>query len=82
MLFRSYIPIELNEKQSKVVCELAHRNSNAIVYWHLDENYVGTTQGIHQLGLNPTKGQHQLTIVDEYGETLMINFEILSTKQK
>ena len=64
-----------------MVCELAHRTAGTIVYWHLDESYIGTTQGIHQMGLNPTKGKHELTVIDENGETLMINFEILSTKQ-
>lgn len=76
-----YIPVDLNEEQGKAVFELAHRNPQAIVYWHLDDNYIGTTQHIHQMGLNPAKGKHLLTLVDEQGETLSLTFEVLSEKK-
>jgi penicillin-binding protein 1C len=68
----------LNEEQSRAVFELAHRNPQTLVYWHLDDVFAGTTQNIHQLGLNPSKGKHILTLVDENGETLSLTFEVLS----
>ncbi|MFL5751777.1 MAG: penicillin-binding protein 1C [Bacteroidia bacterium] len=78
---RIYVPIDLNSEQSKAVFELAHRNPQAIVYWHLDEVFIGSTQNIHQMGLNPAKGKHLLTLVDEQGETLSLTFEVLSEKK-
>ena len=60
---------------------MAHRNSNSIVFWHIDGELVGTTRDIHQLGLNPTKGKHMLSLSDNTGETLNIPFEVVSEKK-
>ena len=76
-LKKIYVPIELDGKKGKCVFELAHRRSNAIIYWHLDNDYVGETKGIHQMGLSPDAGIHTLTCVDENGETLVQKFEIV-----
>ncbi len=76
-----YIPVDLDGKQGSVVFDLAHRLPSNQVFWHLDENFVGTTQQIHQLALSPNKGKHKLTVVDEAGETISINFEVVSDKK-
>ena len=73
-----FIPRELNGNEGKIIFELAHRNPNTVVYWHLDGNFVGTTKGSHNLILNPRKGKHFLTLVDENGETINSYFDIIS----
>ncbi len=74
---RLYIPRELDGTEGKVVFEIAHRVPDTKVYWHLDGRYFGETQHQHQMGLQPAKGEHQLTLVDENGEVLEHTFEIL-----
>ncbi len=32
---------------------------------------------IHRMELNPTPGTHKMTLVDDMGETLSFNFEIM-----
>ena len=76
-----YIPYELSGEQGKTVFEIAHRQSNSIVFWHIDGELIGTTRDIHQLGLNPTKGKHMLSLTDNTGETLTIPFEVVSEKK-
>ena len=73
-----FIPRELNGNEGKIIFELAHRNPNTVVYWHLDGNFVGSTKGSHNLILNPRKGKHFLTLVDENGETINSYFDIIS----
>jgi penicillin-binding protein 1C len=73
-----FIPRELNGVVGKVVFELAHRNPDAVVFWHLDGNFVGSTKGNHNLPLNPPQGKHFLTIMDENGETLNYTFHVIS----
>jgi penicillin-binding protein 1C len=73
-----YIPNELGGKRGKIVFELAHRETDAIVYWHLDENYMGETSRIHQMEFSPGPGRHTLTLVDENGEYLSRQFTVLS----
>lgn len=76
-----YIPYELSGEQGKTVFEIAHRQPSNTVFWHLDGALVGTTRDIHQLGLNPTKGKHMLSLSDNTGETLNIPFEVVSEKK-
>ncbi|HYI78826.1 MAG TPA: penicillin-binding protein 1C [Chryseolinea sp.] len=73
-----FIPRELNGTGGKIIFELAHRNPNTIVYWHLDGNFVGATKGSHNLVLHPPQGKHSLTLVDEHGETINSYFDIIS----
>ncbi|OQX97831.1 MAG: penicillin-binding protein 1C [Bacteroidetes bacterium 4572_128] len=65
-----YIPVDLDGKKSEIVFSIAHKNENIKIFWHLDEKFIGTTQYIHQFGINAKKGNHILTLVDENGETL------------
>lgn len=73
-----YIPIDRDGKPGEIVFKLAHRNPETIVYWHLDETYIGSTQRFHEYGLNTAPGKHQLTLIDETGNELIYQFEILS----
>ncbi len=75
-----YVPIELDGAMGKTIFQVAHRKANTIIYWHLDGVYVGSTQNIHQMGLNPDEGIHILTLVDEEGESIVHKFEIVSKK--
>ncbi|MBB2147812.1 penicillin-binding protein 1C [Pedobacter gandavensis] len=76
-----YIPLELDGARGKVVFNVSHRNTNAKIYWHIDEAYVATTKNFHQLALSPTPGRHTLTLVDEDGERLVQSFTILSKEK-
>ena len=75
-----YIPIELDGKPGKIVFSLVHRNSNSSVFWHLDDEYLGITIGEHKLENRPGKGIHELTVVDEEGNSLTVTFEVYSEK--
>jgi penicillin-binding protein 1C len=73
-----FIPRELNGTNGKVVFELAHSDPAAVVYWHLDGNFIGTTTGKHNMPLNPPQGRHSLTIVDGNGEAINHSFSVIS----
>ncbi len=75
---RLYVPVDLDGKPGGTVFKVAHRTPQHVVYWHLDDHFIGTTVQIHQMALSPEKGFHQLTLVDENGETLTIRFEIMT----
>ena len=74
---RIYVPKEVTGQKGKTIFTATHTNTNAILFWHLDEAYIGTTKQFHQMALNPTPGLHTITIVDNEGETITRNFEIL-----
>ncbi len=72
-----YIPKEASGNKGNTIFTATHRNSNAKLFWHLDNQFIGITQQFHQIGFNPSKGKHILTIVDEAGNSVNRNFEIL-----
>jgi len=72
-----YVPIDLNGELSQTIFKAAHRNPDAIVYWHLNQTYLGTTTTFHEMALQPEVGEHLLVLVDEDGERLERKFEIL-----
>lgn len=70
------IPKQLDGRNGRIVFELAHRDPRSKVFWHLDETYVGETQNFHKQELSPSAGNHRLTVVDENGNSLSINFSV------
>ncbi|MFM9839717.1 MAG: penicillin-binding protein 1C [Cyclobacteriaceae bacterium] len=75
-----FIPRELEGNASSTVFEAAHQNPSAIIYWHLDGEFVGATSKSHRIAINPTLGNHVLTLVDGTGEVVKRQFQILSKK--
>lgn len=75
---RIFIPRDIDGRPGSSVFELAHRNPNTAVFWHLDGEYIGSTKKIHHIALNPTEGKHVLTVIDEQGEALERHFEVIS----
>jgi penicillin-binding protein 1C len=72
-----FIPVGLDGTREKVIFELTHRSHSATVYWHLDDEFIGSTQDIHQMELSPLAGKHVLTVMDETGDKLTQTFEVL-----
>ncbi|MDZ4668760.1 MAG: penicillin-binding protein 1C [bacterium] len=72
-----FVPKELDGKSSKCVFEVAHRNPETKIFWHLDNQFLGSSRNFHQMGLNPSAGKHVLTLIDQKGERLELPFEVL-----
>jgi penicillin-binding protein 1C len=72
-----FIPKELDGKLSRTVFKVAHRNPEMMIFWHLNNEYLGETKTFHQIELAPEAGVHQLTLVDEKGNRLVREFEII-----
>ncbi|MBN2535140.1 MAG: penicillin-binding protein 1C [Spirochaetales bacterium] len=72
-----YVPLELDGTPGKTVFEIAHRNPETTVFWHLDGEYLGETKTIHQMGVFPREGEHELVVVDEEGNVLTSYFTVV-----
>lgn len=78
---RVYIPVDLDLEREHLVFEAVHRDTDATLYWHLDDEFVSTTSRIHQLAVSPEPGWHRLTLVDAEGNRLERRFEVLGTSR-
>ncbi len=72
-----YVPVELDGETGSAVFKVAHRNPATLIYWHLDNHFIGTTAQIHQMALSPASGLHRLTLVDQNGERVVVGFEVI-----
>ncbi|TZF83654.1 penicillin-binding protein 1C [Pedobacter sp. BS3] len=72
-----YIPLEIDGSRGKLILSVAHRNPGITIYWHIDNQYIGSTRSFHQMAVSPPPGRHILTLVDENGERLVQTFTIL-----
>ncbi len=77
-----YVPIELSGKTGSTVFEVAHRIAETKIFWYIDDKYIGETKNFHQKSLNPSEGKHKLTLTDENGEQISIDFEIVKKETK
>jgi len=75
--FKIYVPIDQSGKRSNCIFKAAHKNSSVTIYWHMDGNYIGSTQKFHQLSLLPEKGLHVLELTDDSGESVKCKFEVI-----
>lgn len=71
-----YIPRQLDGSMKGVVFHLAHSSGNCRVFWHLDRQYIATTDRFHQLEICPEPGRHSVTAVDEQGNTVSVGIEV------
>jgi len=73
-----FIPTDLGGIRSKLVLRAVHREADAVLHWHLDGNYLASSQSPHQLALDIPPGEHELTLVDSDGQRLQRRFTVLS----
>ena len=73
-----FIPRDQTGELTRVIADVAHRNPAKKIYWHLDEEYIGTTRFIHQFEILAPSGKHVLTVVDEDGNMIRCGFTVIA----
>ncbi len=74
---RLRIPRELDGTKGEAVFRIAHHHPEATLFWHLDDQFVGSTRTFHEMAFSPLPGTHLLTVVDADGNRLTQSFDIL-----
>jgi penicillin-binding protein 1C len=76
---RIFIPRSLGGEMMSMLPEIAHRRRDAVIYWHLDNNYAGVTRHLHQIEVRVSAGEHVITAVDDEGSTVSRRFYCIGT---
>lgn len=73
---RIYLPRNLQGEWQAAVFQAEHRSREAKIFWHLDGQYLGTTEGTHEWEVQARPGMHKLVLVDDAGFTIerMVEF--------
>jgi penicillin-binding protein 1C len=74
---RIYIPVGLDGKRSRVVLNAVHRDPAAVLYWHLDDQYLGETKIFHEREASLDVGIHKLMVMDKSGYKLERRFRVI-----
>jgi len=72
------LPKTLEGNVSEVIFKVAYAE-NKILYWHLDDQFIGMTRYFHNMTLQPKAGEHVLTLVNEDGQQLQRWFKVSYT---
>lgn len=72
-----FVPKEISGEKGRTVFNVTTRNDQTKLFWSIDDVYIGETENFHQIAVNPSPGKHTLTVVDESGESVTRNFEIV-----
>ncbi len=64
------LPKDLGNSKTEIIFKLAHQRADSMVYWYLDETYIGTTESFHELINQAKSGEYVLTVVDDQGNRI------------
>lgn len=70
-------PRDYSGRLNPLVFELSHSQADALVFWHINDQYAGSSRGpFHQMRIFAEAGKHTITVVDENGSSLQRSFEL------
>jgi penicillin-binding protein 1C len=72
---------QLSGEKGKIVLQAAHSRPESIIYWHVDEQYIGKTHENHQMAYLPNPGNHTITLIDDEGYSLVVPFSVMSAEE-
>ena len=68
---------DLEGNQGEFVFEAAHQNPKEVLFWHLNDGYLGATETIHKQTCSPEVGSHILKVMDKSGNAVSIRFKVV-----
>jgi penicillin-binding protein 1C len=79
--FKIYLPTNESSLKNDLIMNATCNDNSAVLYWYLDQQYIGESKRYHQMAVKPTAGKHVLLITDEKGKSLETKFEIVDKKR-
>jgi penicillin-binding protein 1C len=71
-----YLPKGLDEVVNDLVLKVAYNTPEKTLFWYIDNQFIKTTTSIHELAIQPKKGTHLVTVIDEKGNEISRAFEV------
>lgn len=62
-----FLPKDFDGQTNDLILKVAHSKPETLIFWYLDERYLGSTKDIHEFAMKPQRGKHIVTVVDEFG---------------
>lgn len=76
-----WLPVDFNHERQKLVFKLATNQPNELVYWYIDDVYLGVTLVKHEKVIDMDEGWHVMTANSQNGATTNITFQVSRTNE-
>jgi len=60
----------MNGNLQHIVFRAVHSNPEAIMFWSLDDQFIGRTEGQHEISVQPESGKQVLRVTDMDGNSV------------
>lgn len=71
-----FLPRDFDEKTNDLILKIAHSKPGSMVFWYIDDTFIGSTKDLHELAIKPKQGKHIITVVDQFGNEAERKFHI------
>ena len=71
-----YLINDFKEVQNGLVLKIIHSKPKALVYWYLNDEFIGQTEHIHEITITPKEGSYIITAIDDSGEEIRSRIKI------
>ena len=77
--YRSKLSLTKNESNqlNPVILKVTHTKNDAILYWYLNDVFIGETKQYHEQAIISKNGNHKITVIDNFGNEKTRFIEIL-----
>jgi penicillin-binding protein 1C len=65
-----FLPKDFDGQTNELVLKVAHSKPESVLFWYINDTYVGSTEDIHDFAILPEEGEHTITVVDNLGNEL------------
>jgi len=65
-----FLPKNFDGKKNELVLKIAHANKEAILFWYVNNTYLGSTKEIHEIGVALAIGNHLISATDNFGNEI------------
>lgn len=78
---RLFIPKNFGGILERSIFQAAHSIAGSTIHWHIDNEYIGSTKGVHKKEVLTGLGKHTLTLIDDKGVLITRDFEVLLSEK-
>ncbi len=71
------IPRYLNSELGEVVLKANSKSEDEELFWHLDNEYLGSTKTFHEMSVQAFVGKHEIRVISESGSSRRVKFSIV-----
>lgn len=77
---RLWLPQDFGSVRQKLTLQAVHERKDAVLFWYLDNQYLGETRAFHTKAVSASPGWHNVEVIDESGYHAKQRFLVLERK--